>query len=1245
MPRPLALHPSERVDLNDLEAVSQYAGGMVAEFGRLMVVDHQCRVLRGFRVELADQNTYPGRITVHGGAVLRPDGQTVFNEDDAGVSRTITLEGASTTFFVEVEYLEADATIDGRAFWDPTVPQTNEPSGDPSPSGQEFTVNVPSRKTRDWRIVQPVRTGSQGFERDQFASTSSKIPIFKIATDSNNKILVGSNPGLATEKAATVLLQQVTATQIIVQDPLCLPAAGASLVVGEGEANVETVSIISIDRALGAVTVTSLANTHDPGQIVRGGTSTANYLTDAEYGIYRRRQPGVTTYDFRDRMWQGDEVHGSILKRGYGGVHSATDRNLQSLKDQVDFMAAQLQELKWGVADPYAAPLSTDRLPPGDGTLLFPTTPRYYDRTGGLASGRAPAITIGDGISSFGDLNGNSWLVFQAAHDALPFGGTILVKPGAYTLNGTVGITNSVVFKGWGSLNGSDQVTIITGTNGKFAISTSNWVGGFENLILDGTTAPASSVALSVNDLGTYTLGLRRVTFMHSRLLLSTGIASDKCVFYDCHWYGSMAGTDGKSLLEARTKLQGLFDHCTFYHNNALASTNCLGGNAGGPALLGRTEFHYCSFQALGTAVNEAAKITTTESVTFTECDISGLLGSYTKAGIVFTSGSYGIMVRNCTLIDRSLYFDTCTNVTVADCQGTVTSNAIANGPMAFTDCSMVLVEGCMINGVGSAIQGDAGGIEIHCSNGFIGKDFNISNNTVYGGKDGVSGILTNCVGVGTLASFNIHGNHILNCSVGIWFKGDSGYVVEDCGIVNNQILDYGVSPLEGNRMLAGVYVDTNFVIFNWSICSNEIAGANVKSTTQLDGLDTRAGILIKSDLIAAYGITIQGNAIRYIGVAGGNVAGTGMSGYGIKLDIVTQVLVAGNVINNIATYNAATVGIAVGLHASTSTNCTVEGNALGLLSSVSGFTYGIKGGLGVSSGEINQFSVVNNTLKGLSGVHGKMSAIELSSASIYDCSVVGNNLRLSYNSGDGHDGNGIWIATDSNLKGLTINNNTIRGEGANAMGCGIGVGTLGRMQDITICGNTIRDDTQSLTTYLHPLWVLGPNNSSAAARNEELITINGNSIFSAIGPAVLVQGVKGVNLTGNTARCAAYTDPFPGTNYNGTIYVQNVKFCSIFGNTVTYDGTDVDAPTDHPAIGMGPGCDVVSVCGNVIVSEGAFDATLGHSFRGDDSVSTNAGTCTAGNLAPNIGIQPTGDHGNKDWNFSFGAYTVGAWT
>ena len=106
MSKALSVHPAERVDLEDFEhATKTFPAGEISLANQQLLLDRQCRIVKGFRVEIPDQTVYPGRVIVHAWYGLDTSGRRLFNEDQLSVSRTTTLLGAAT-HYLEVEFVE-----------------------------------------------------------------------------------------------------------------------------------------------------------------------------------------------------------------------------------------------------------------------------------------------------------------------------------------------------------------------------------------------------------------------------------------------------------------------------------------------------------------------------------------------------------------------------------------------------------------------------------------------------------------------------------------------------------------------------------------------------------------------------------------------------------------------------------------------------------------------------------------------------------------------------------------------------------------------------------------------------------------------------------------------------------------------------------------------------------------------------------------------------------------------------------
>ena len=154
MPDKLKAHSNERIDLVDfILAANDYTSSTNAFDKERTWLDGRSRILEGFYVEISDQTTAPGQITIYNGTGLDRDGNILNDESLANSATTVTLAGASQSFYIEIELTSSDSSTDSRAFWDPTVTNTV-----PIPNGGEVNINVPTRITPNWQVVYPVST-------------------------------------------------------------------------------------------------------------------------------------------------------------------------------------------------------------------------------------------------------------------------------------------------------------------------------------------------------------------------------------------------------------------------------------------------------------------------------------------------------------------------------------------------------------------------------------------------------------------------------------------------------------------------------------------------------------------------------------------------------------------------------------------------------------------------------------------------------------------------------------------------------------------------------------------------------------------------------------------------------------------------------------------------------------------------------------------------------------------------------
>ena len=417
MPKKLKVSSNERVDIEDFNRASTEYTEESGKFHRSNLwLSKYHGVLQGFRIELADQSASPGQFTIYNGMAIDRAGSLLNNEAQLVDARTVTLSGTNATFYVEIEFTQSDSDVDVRAFWDPTFASND-------PAGKEFTQNVATRITPDWQVV----TGTGGFDISSDVD-SLLVPIAVLTTNGSGAI------ESVTEyypRTTTVRNAAQTDTVLYVADSTLLSDSGAATLRDIDGSTTESVTVLTNDRVNGIITLAS-------GITTVGGFAAGAILEDtspsAEALIEESTDPRPTSLrDRRTRFFAGDEERGTGLAHSKYTAGDKDDLDISSLKDYVDFLSAQIHELKYGrmngTADPSPVPVDIS------------TSARYYDYAGSIAGSRSSTVTVGDGTTSRGDLisaSSNLGATLQSAHSALPStGGSIVIKAGAYTWGAT----------------------------------------------------------------------------------------------------------------------------------------------------------------------------------------------------------------------------------------------------------------------------------------------------------------------------------------------------------------------------------------------------------------------------------------------------------------------------------------------------------------------------------------------------------------------------------------------------------------------------------------------------------------------------------------------------------------------------------------------------------------------------------------------------------------------------------------
>jgi hypothetical protein len=1131
MAKVLEVHAGERIDLEDFEqATFTFPKDEMNLNQTKALQDRWSRVFSGFRIEVPDQTLYPGRIVVHNGYALTRTGQRCYNEDFPTTSRAITLDGATKVFYVEIKYILVDADSDARAFWDPTVNNGTDVSGDALPDGQEFSDTVATRKVIDWAIVTPISTTA--FTRVA-TPTTPYIPLAIIDTDAAGKVT-----GVTTEKAATVLLEDYVAlsTKLKVQDPQHFTAGTVTVGLGTGAPDL-AVAIVSVDQDSKIITIGgALANPHLAGEIIiRDDVTAPNFIQQSKIGYYAAVSLATPQDDSRDRMFQGDEIHGRILSRGLATPTERSDLNLQSMKDHIDFLSAQIEELKWGSTSPYVTGTDTERIPPGMGTTSIAANPRYYDKSAGVNNSRTAAVTVGNGTTSYGDFNGTSEAAINAAIAALPtLGGTVYIKYGTYTLATDVDIT------------GGKNITIIAepgtvftcGAAGRFHVASTGSLRLKGLYIAGGATNVG--IYLSTSSLTEFVMEdcyLYDAQFIVHDSVMPTSAAITRCRFRSVG--GAMAALSLFNITNAAGRLSGTWSECRF-ENVAAAAINgaCINVSAAGQTNI--ANFINCSFSMSGLNPEVVHLGTSANTVKFTDCKFTNSGGVGVANYVTITSGSH-VWFTNCSGTDTTTSFIQATSVSNLhiDNYANVNATGTSVSQIILINCTNVWVKGCYLRST-SAASWTTAAIYIQRTAASILENIFIEGNEIVGASDSCVGIKLDHTagGVNSIQNIHIINNIFKACEAGLAFldtnAGPDNYY--NITIKNNTFTDQtSVYQKVGIWIDAGVAV----VIEKWNVSGNIFENLNPGNVV----LGVRAAFYAPSSTVTystfsdnnCYQIGNSGfatattaafyfSALNKSSITGNNISKLdGLTTHGIcVLGIMYETAIGNNKFYDISGDLA---GLKVfGIWADKYQYSTISGNIFNTIEDINGAGFGAVIATDNASGvsEWNTVTITGNSYKGINADSDNTAFISLHAKIIKDVTVTGN------------------VVDDRNY--LFLSTNQIAGDTA---------------ENLVITGNTMRRGTAGANIYL-----------SSAAATVKAVTISGNNSVDQV--ALDINGVSAgpLVITGNSF-----------INTNAASKIINLTNCLHAKITGNYCGT-LDAAASSP-IYLGAGCGICTVIGN----------------------------------------------------------------
>jgi hypothetical protein len=927
MPKGINWLPNERVDVPDLtDGTNTLSLALMQQLVNRNIMDQFAHVSIGFRVQIANQGLNPGEFTIFNGNAWDRSGQFLHNNDEENTSRSATLL-ANGTYYVEVIFVTTPSDTDARGFWDPTFNNGTLPSGDPRLQGREFSENVATRLSPDWQVVSPIST--TGF--DILTNPNSlRVPVAII------QMTGGVITGATTSPPVTVLENSVLAgvTSLNCFNTIEFPDTFTATV------DSEAITVTANDRVNGILQLSAgLANPHNAGARITQTGSPNQFLIDRTAPAL----PTVGTADARPRFWQGNPNRGyALMQSPYSAARG--DTLVQSLKDKVDELAAQIRELKFGAARDADMGL----LAPA---VSFPVSPREYDTAAGVLGAKTNTVSVGDGVTTWGDFNVTQEGTFAAAMTAAinalgPVGGgSIYIKSGTYTTTAlsTIPLIASRSIRIYGS---ADKSTLIlgTGTVPIFAVTNSTTVT-FEDLEMQLTSTATSAVHITgAGASGQPTVKMIRCTVYG--LIGDDGTQFVNSSFYDCLFVNTTSTVHAVK----GDFVNSQFENCVFQGFNV--------GSAGERALrIGATAsppgtsllaFKDCQFQggSAALAVCEMFGGSTANDVSFEHCIFTGGVASGSGSVALLATGNSsitGLVMSNCHASCASglLDLDNCLKATIRGCRmdgiktGAVTVtgmfgiriNSVGNSDIRIHDCQFI--QG------GSSAPTFTAGIRCENVNGLSITDCNFGNMDVaiymnVVGQGMVSGCFMECFGgrgmffVSTNAGGNVSetsfiGNHVNGLTdpsgpTGMVMQGvlqaltvsDNSFVnIGSASIAQNIYgLDFSSSggmfigdiTVEGNHFSsidAGSANRAAAIVLASSAFATAIKRFSIVCNTIVNiGLDSSLASGI--DLVNVTDTTIANNVILAIGKSGA------AEGQGILLQFVSRIDVTGNNISDI---------------------------------------------------------------------------------------------------------------------------------------------------------------------------------------------------------------------------------------------------------------------------------------------------------------------------------------------------------
>lgn len=1092
MPKQVQIHSNERLDVSDLQwGFNTYAQEQQKQLLSRLFSDSYSAVLNGFRVEIPDQGLHPAQITVCGGVAFNHDGQIVESEDDTAkqVSTTLPADGS---YYVEVEFTTAASDTDARGFWDPTYDNGTDTSGDALPPGREFSQTVATRVTPDWNIVLPVATTGFTF---QTTPSTTRVPVAKVVVAS------GVVTGVTTTPLRANLLAQISSgvasQKVKLSDSRMMPESG-TITLSAGTADTENLTYSANDRTNNTLTLSSTpSKTHPVGRrAVVGGSTPLQYVPPRTTSLIESL-PLTGTQDARIRTFQGNTQRGWALgldPQSVGDVRG--DSEITNLKRYVDFLSAQIREMKFG------APTDSGMGVTAPVLSNVSTYNNYFDPVPGIAPSRAITVSVGTGTDSWGDYNVSEYASVQATFEAaLTFlinlgGGILFVKNGAYVPTAAITVASM----------SSVSVTI---------------VGEHRNTMVQkasGDTFSVSQVDLRLENITVGAISLDSLSSLHARdaniLALSGSLLGS---MYNCT---VLSGVDV-------TSIGGNYMLCGFYNTPSTTSGRAMkiGSSYG-------ARFRDCSFSTSASADYVVEVTTSCSDMVFENCSVTA--DATNLAGVKLASptrvyfkrcrfsesheangnGILLVSATDCVIEGCKFFFDYTDNkaiqlntassgVRIRDCVFTQSSTNTSNScyGITYTSATNLLVDGCLFTSNDIAISGTTAtdtlitNNRFKCTSGQYGRD------------------AIRMIGTGQYTRVRISGNvfdtifgnvAMLRAIAAVNTSGRPTFT--DVEISGNKFVNIGGSGGSRNTTHCVDFTD-----------AGQLSSVHVVNNTfnTIDAATECYAVVVANGTTAGNGVYISGNSFKSIAIDVGGYPRWGA----IKASDCNALEINDNLFTYIGTSDStgSDCGVVLVSNTSDKVGTTIKGNRFNNISSGSvgdACVQVINPGQQVLI-QSNEIHVTDNDMYGISvkdvtaGATSHAQVISIANNAIYGGMYIGIV----------HDSAALTSSFDA---WVSITGNTVSGPIAGAVKI-TGPNTSSMYaKSFSISGNTLKSATS-------PLYMKRISNASLLG-NSISNTNTGSSNYAIYG-----DSCTNVALTGNTVELAASDSGSTAVTITGT--------------------------------------------------------------------------------------------------------------